>query len=76
VTRRVASSTRSLARTEGTQGSRDLGDVRRVPDMHLDHVPTGLPLDLGRRAVRDGLAAVDDHDVVGEVVGLVQVLRC
>ena len=51
------------------------GEVGGVAHPDLDPVATGLALELARRARGDRLAVVDDHDVVGELVGLLEVLR-
>ena len=47
---------------------------RDVLHVQLEHVCAHARLELARRAVRDHLAVVDDDDVVGELVGLVEVL--
>ena len=51
---------------------------RRVPavaDVDLDDVAADPALELGRGAGRDRPAVIDDHDLAGELVGLVEVLR-
>ena len=47
---------------------------RRIVHVQLDHVAAGLGLELGRRARGHDPTVVDDHDVGGQVVGLVEVL--
>jgi hypothetical protein len=47
----------------------------RVGRRYLKDLAAGLGFQLVRRSSRDDLAMVDDHDVVGQLVGLVQVLR-
>ena len=42
---------------------------------YLDHRPTHAGLQLGRGALGDHPAVVDDRDAVGEAVGLLEVLR-
>ena len=57
--------------------------TRRVAAVHtfavwhgeFDHVPTDPVVQLLRRPCGDGQPVVDDDDLVGELVGLVQVLR-
>ena len=44
-------------------------------DDHLDPLAAELRLELVRRAARDDLAVVDDGDRVGQLVGLLEVLR-
>ena len=46
-----------------------------IADRDVDAVGADLRLQLGRRAVRDGPAVVEHDDVVGELVGLLEVLR-
>ena len=53
---------------------RDVVDALRV-GVDLDDVVAAGRLQLERRAGRDDPAVVDDHDVVRELVGLVEVLR-
>ena len=57
---------RGRARTTSTpNGARTVGDRGEVvgpPGVDLDHVATGLGLELARRAVGDDSALVDDHD--------------
>ncbi len=43
-------------------------------DHHLDALPADPALQLVRRALGDGHPVVDDHDPVGQVVGLLEVL--
>ena len=50
----------------------DLGDVG---DHDLDALATDLGLELVGGAAGDRPAVVDDEDVVGELVGLLEVLR-
>ena len=52
----------------------DLGHPGRVRGRDLQHLASGLRLQLVRRPGRDHPAVVEDHDVVRELVGLVQVL--
>ena len=47
----------------------------RVGDVELDDVAADPVLQLVRRARRDDEALVDDDDLVGELVGLLEVLR-
>src|SRR5690606_41919075 len=54
---------------------RDGAGVGRVDRPDLQHLAADLRLQDGGRAVRDALPPVDDDDVVGELVGLLQVLR-
>src|SRR5258705_284897 len=49
--------------------------LRRAGRPHADGLAAHDVLELGRRAVRDDLAVVHHRDVVGESVGLLQVLR-
>ena len=51
-----------------------VGQPGAVRNGELQHVPTDAALQLRRGAGRDDQAAVDDHDLVGQLVGLVQVL--
>ena len=46
-----------------------------VVDDDLDALAADLGLELVRGAARDDLAVVDDGDLVGELVGLLEVLR-
>jgi hypothetical protein len=48
---------------------------RAVREGHLEPLSADLALQLVRRAVGDGATMVDDHDVIGQAVGLLEVLR-
>ena len=48
--------------------------VRRHAEGDLEAGPAGAGLELPRRPVGDDPAVVDDHDAVGQLVGLVEVL--
>ena len=66
------------ARRLAAEWRQQLGDGPQVvgaTDPDLDDVPTGTALQLGRRAGGDRPAVVDDHHLVGQLVGLVEVLR-
>jgi hypothetical protein len=61
-----------------TEAGEDGGDRLRVVAVArhgLDRRPADLRLQLGRRALGDDLAMVDDPDTVGEHVRLLEVLR-
>ena len=58
----------------GQRRDRALG-VRRVLEHHVQPLAADLGLELVRGALGDHLAVVDHHDLVGEPVGLVEVLR-
>jgi len=51
------------------------GEVAAFTDPDFDHVPAGPALELFGRARCDRAPVVDDHDVIGQLVGLLQVLR-
>src|SRR5690606_32086936 len=53
----------------------DLGDVVLVDGDNVDPFAADLRLQLVGRALGDGRAGVDHHDVVGELLGLFEVLR-
>ena len=60
------------------QPTEQLGDDRHVPvvaDVDLDHVAADPLLELGRGTGRDRTTVVDDHDLAGEMVSLIEVLR-
>ena len=50
-------------------------EVVAAMDDHLDPLAAQLGLELVGRAARDDLAVVDDRDRVGQLVGLLEVLR-
>src|SRR5439155_6754939 len=56
------------------QGLRQEGERGAVSGVNLDHVTPGATLELARSALGDDPALVDDHDVGGELVGLLEVL--
>ena len=59
-------------------GGEDRGgalEVVAAMDDHLDPLAAELRLELVGRAARDDLAVVDDRDRVGQLVGLLEVLR-
>ena len=60
---------------EPREGGRDGGEVGGVAGVDLDDVAPGLALQLARCARGDHAAVVDDDDLAGELVGLVEVLR-
>ena len=51
------------------------GDVGSVLDVQLEHLAADAVLELVGRALGDHGADVDHRDAVGELVGLLQVLR-
>src|SRR6266542_425195 len=51
-----------------------LGDVLGSADVDLDHLAPCALLQLGGFALGDGPPVIDDDDLIGQVVGLVQVL--
>ena len=57
------------------QGSGRPFERVRLGDRDVEDVTGELVLELERRAVGDDGAVVDDHDVVGELVGFLEVLR-
>ena len=59
---------------DAQHGARDRRAVVRV-DVDGDDVGADRGLEVGRRALRDDAPGVDDRDLVGEAVGLLQVLR-
>jgi hypothetical protein len=63
-----------LAAAGVAQGTRHRLDVFEIAHVDLDDVPARSALELGRGPAGEGSAVVDDHDVVGEVVGFVEVL--
>ena len=63
-----------LALADLGDGADRVGDPGPVRHGELEHVPADPALQLLGRARRDDLAVVDDHDLVGQFVGLVQVL--
>src|SRR6266540_1567870 len=54
--------------------ARHLGDVLGSADVDLDHLAPCALLQLGGCALGDGSAVIDDDDLIGQVVGFVQVL--
>ena len=74
-TRRFGSSIAGDSSPSPASTSAAAGEVGGVAHPDLDPVAPGLALQLARRARGDRLAVVDDHDVVGELVGLLEVLR-
>ena len=72
---RRPSSRAALPTPSGSSRSRAASSVAGVPDGELEALAADLRLELVGRALRDDLAVVDDHDVVGQQVGLLQVLR-
>ena len=63
-----------LVRQHTMDHGRRLGEVRRVGEPQLQRGRPDRGLELGRRALGDLDATVDDRDPVGELVGLVEVL--
>ena len=63
-----------LAVGEAPERHRDRSELIAPLGVHLDHVPSDATLELGRRAVGDRPAVIDDHDLAGQLVGLVEVL--
>ena len=53
----------------------DRVELTRRRDRHVDAFGADAGLQLGRRAVRDRAAVVEHDDVVGELIGLFEVLR-
>ena len=53
----------------------DGGDVRGVLQDHLDPIAADGALEAGGRVIGHGAAAVDHRDPVGQLVGLVEVVR-
>ena len=58
----------------GQRGDRALG-VGGILEAHLEPLAADAVLELVRGALGDHVAVVDDHDPVGEAVGLLEVLR-
>ena len=66
-----------MAHVHGTGDERVERDGRGgigLAERELQARPTHLPLQVGRGAAGDNPAVVDDHDPVGELVGLVEIL--
>ena len=63
------------SRTWGRSSASAVGRSPACGDGHDERGRTGLVLQLQRRALGDDRAAVDHDDVVGELVGLLEVLR-
>jgi hypothetical protein len=69
--------------TEAAVGRRDvaseaaqgLGGACRVVDLECHEVARDPALELGRRALGDDLAVIDDEDAIAERVGLLEVVR-
>ena len=53
----------------------DEWDVLGLVEVHLDTLATDLALQLSGRAARDDLTVIHDGDIVGKLVGLLEVLR-
>ena len=64
-----------VAARERRQAFDDAGGVGRMRRHDDDLLAADSPLELGRHAPLDHLTVVDDRDLVGEAVGLLQVLR-
>ena len=74
--RRVPSSIAGLVAADAARARRRAAPSESaVAGVDLDHVLAGARLELVGRAGRDDLAVVDDDDLLGELVGLVEVLR-
>ena len=74
-TRRAESSTRGASLPSGASSSTARPRSSCAADADLDDVAPGQRLQLVGRAGGDRPAVVDDDDVVGELVGLLEVLR-
>ena len=59
----------------GGQHALGLGPGAGIVQAHVQRPGAHRRLELGRRALGDDAAVVDDGDAVGELVGLVEVLR-
>ena len=75
VARRAGRSTRTLVVADAPQHRLDRAEVLGPADADLDDVAPGHALQLLGRAAGDRPAVVDDRDAIGQLVGLVEVLR-
>ena len=66
---------RRVVRREAGERARGGDELRRRRHLDVDAVVADARLELVGRALRDGAAAVEDDDVVGEAVGFLEVLR-
>jgi hypothetical protein len=64
-----------LAAGDALEDGRSLGELCHVADGHRDVVATHLPLEAAGVATGDDVPVVDHEDVVGEPIGLLEVLR-